>query len=180
MGAKRVVAFLIVLLALPAWCIVVCHDYTHYRAFGVDPSPPPPGTPAPPPPGAKRPKGNGIGVAQLRAKLKADGYREFPITVKAHEDPDEAQRHLRVGDVILLGDAHSGIVSDAEGHIDHWLQVLDHSGEFRPVDDKRDPLPPGAQGTGGLYLKDDLKTFLKRPFRPVPDCPVVVWRKVKG
>lgn len=165
-------AALLLILGLPVWAIVVCHDYTHWRALGTDP--------VPLLPGKSGVKGNGLGVTQLRAALKAGGDREFKLTVKAHENPEEAQRHLKVGDVIVLGDTHSGIVSDAEGHIDHWLQKFGESGVIRAVNDPKNPLPAGGQGQGGLFLKDDLRTFLQRPFRPNPNCAVVIWRKAKS
>lgn len=168
-------AVLVLVAGIPSRAIVVCFDYVYWRVFNVDPMPPIPGQP--------NARGAGIGVAKLREALKAAGYRDFDITLTAHSDPAKAQSHLRPGDVIILGDSHTGIVASADGLIDHYLQVYNQSGVYRPVNDPKHPLPlanknaTAPEQKGGLYLGDSLAVFLGRPFQPVPNAKVVVWRK---
>jgi hypothetical protein len=172
---KILLAVVVLALCIPSQAIVVCFDYVYWRVFGTDPMPPIPGKPYA--------KGAGIGVEKLRQALRAAGYRDFDISITAHEDPAKAQSHLHVGDVIILGDAHTGIVATADGLIDHYLQVYGQSGIYRPVNDKEHPLPKAnkdaknPEGKGGLYLGETLAIFLDRPFRPDPNAKVVVWRK---
>ena len=167
--SKFLAAALVLAGCLPAGAIVVCHDYTYWRVFEIDPTPPIAGMP--------KAKGQGVNTARLRADLEQAGYRAFDITTTARMDPATAQRHLKAGDVIILGDAHSGYVADAGGHIDHWLQVYGESGLYRAPNDHANPLPAGQQGKGGLFLGDDLATFLARPAKPNLSDHVVIWRK---
>lgn len=188
---KPFVAAVALSVCIPCLSVIVCFDYVHWRALGVDPMKPIAGK--------DKAKGPGIGVKTLRDALEKDGYDDFPITTTAHDDPAKAQKHLRVGDVVILGDAHVGIVSTPDGRIDHWLQVYGESGLYRDAatlplskewlkeqgrgSEIKPPIPKEEwkkvkdEDKGGLYLGDDLATFLKRPFKPDPNCKVVVWRK---
>lgn len=89
----------------PAHAIVWCHDYTAYSMTGGDADNTPPGT--------------------LRELLSNLGYRRFSYT-SARFSPD-AMSHLKPGDVMIIGDSHSGVVN-ANGTIDHFIQIEGRSG----------------------------------------------------
>lgn len=89
----------------PALCITWCHDYTIYKVTGKD--------------------ANKISPAQLRNVLQELGYKCFKFT-NAAQNP-KAQSKLREGDIIIIGDAHSGVVNE-NGLIDHFIQKFGASG----------------------------------------------------
>jgi hypothetical protein len=99
--------------AKPAHAITWCHDYTLYEVTGRDQ--------------------NRTSVARLRVVLGRDlRYKRFPFTHAAH-DP-KAQRSLNPGDVVVIGDAHSGVVN-RRGLIDHFVQAAGAVGKaHRPQD----------------------------------------------
>jgi hypothetical protein len=100
---STVVLFLI--LALPVPAIVWCHDYSLWRVTGED-------------------AGN-TSPAALRSRLGQLHYKKFPFTNAARLP--QAQGKLRPGDVVIFGDAHSGVVND-RGLIDHFVQKFGASG----------------------------------------------------
>lgn len=107
---KKLVVFSLSLLLLlvvirPVYSITWCHDYTLYAATGKDV--------------------NMTSPAQLRRSLRDLGFKSFKFT-NAAQNPI-AQSKLRAGDVIIIGDAHSGVVN-ASGLIDHFIQVFGASG----------------------------------------------------
>lgn len=153
----------LLLLSLPVQAIIVCHDYTLYRIAGADP----------------RPKTgreiHGTDVASLRRYLETHGYKKFPYG-NASADPDRAGRILKPGDVIILRDAHSGFVN-AQGLIDHFIQVYGSSGKKYDVDNL--PRHENLSGkVGGLYQDETLRDFLSRPFYQGQDRRLEIWRKV--
>lgn len=93
------------LAVLPAMSITWCHDYSYYVVTGKDT--------------------NKISPVQLRSTLLGMGYKMFPFT-NAAQDP-QAQSRLRQGDVIIIGNDHSGVVN-SKGLIDHFIQVFGASG----------------------------------------------------
>lgn len=101
---------LLLALALPVAAIVWCHDYSMWRVTGED--------------------ANNTSPAELRARLEGLKYKRFPFTNAARLP--QAQDKLRPGDVVIFGDAHSGIVN-ASGRIDHFVQKFGAAGtRYRP------------------------------------------------
>jgi len=140
---------LLLALAAPARAITVCHDYVLYVVTGQDL--------------------NRSSVATLRARLRALGYKRFPFSNAA--TLPRAQKILKPGDVIIIGDDHSGVMK--AGGIWHFIQVYGASGTvYAPT-----ALPaPQAGRMGGLYQGDTLLQMLDRRFSKAPR-PVEVWRK---
>ncbi len=171
-AAKAFITVVVLAVGLPAAAVIICHDYTHWRALGSDPTPPIPGKPP-------EATGNGMSAQGLRDALQAKGYKPFDITTTARDNPAETQRHLRPGDVIILGNSHSGYVADAKGRIDHWLQISGQSGRYRVAADLEKEELKGTPGHGGLFKAQTLKEFLEAPSRPNPSEHVVIWRRVK-
>lgn len=136
-----------------AQAVTYCHDYALHRVSDkkVDP--------------------NKMDVAGLRKLLQAHGYKSFPFTTAA-ERPD-AMRHLKPGDVVILGNAHSGFVG--ESGIDHFLMVEGRGQErYLPED-----LPVHVKGlVGGLHQGDTITQFKNRGSMPFTGS-IEVWRKVK-
>ena len=97
---------LVMSLAIPAKAIQVCHDYTYYRVSGVDPRPI--GSPEP----------QGIGVKTLHDYLTAKGYKAFTFS-QAITDPEQAEKKLKPGFILVIRDDHSGFVN-AHGRIDYF------------------------------------------------------------
>lgn len=101
---------LLLMLALPAPAIVWCHDYSMWQVTGED--------------------ANNTSPAELRARLGLLKYKRFPFTNAARLP--QAQGKLRPGDVVIFGDAHSGVVNGS-GLIDHFVQKFGASGtRYRP------------------------------------------------
>jgi len=97
-------------LALPAPAIVWCHDYSMWRATSED--------------------ANNTSPATLRSRLELLKYKRFSFTNAARMP--QAQAKLKPGDVVIFGDAHSGVVND-RGLIDHFVQKFGASGtRYRP------------------------------------------------
>jgi hypothetical protein len=155
---KKLVIFSLPLLFLlavfkPIYSITWCHDYTLYVLTGKD--------------------ADKTSPVRLRQSLKDLGFKSFKFT-NAAQNP-MAQSKLRAGDVIIIGDAHSGIVNGS-GLIDHFIQKF------------------GASGT--VYLPQDIfvmenfkrnwtllqminfqrKTPDGRTIQPYADQEVEVWR----
>ena len=149
---KLALFLLLSLSSAPLSAITVCHDYTWYRAFGQDV--------------------NKNSAESLRVELRHRRYKLFPFTNAAQTDPERANRFLRPGDVIILGEDHSAFV-DGKG-ISHYLQLQGEIGKQR----KPDSLPPGAPGNaGGLWSRETLPQLLKHRVN-VHFPKVEVWRKV--
>ena len=104
---KTVSSFLailaIVVASIPAFGITWCHDYVYYVVTGKD--------------------SNGISPGKLRYELEHT-YHYKLVKVLTPQIPNESS-YLRARDVVIFGDAHSGIVVDNAGHIDHFLQKMD-------------------------------------------------------
>ncbi len=196
--------------------IVVCHDYTYYRVFGTDPSPPSPdynvageyrhrvtrerndtlgcdqptqlsvdNDPKCPPAMKKIYKGRGQNAAFLRNALSPE-YTQLNMPL----DQFLAPGALKPGDVIILGDAHSGYVN-MNGNIDHFKQVpprMDrypsdmYSSEFWSIDqlasDLAGPLctKVGERVSYGGVMLDDLPdTFITRGVQV--ETGIEVWRR---
>jgi len=135
-----------------------CHDYSWYRVSGRDTNETSPDT--------------------LRARLKAAGYKRFPFT-RAAQFPDRAMKVLKPGYVIIMdGGGHSGYVN-AQGRIDHFIQLQGESGNKRKArDPKKLPQAPIPGNAGGLFTGDTLKQMFNRRFNKNPG-EVEVWRPVK-
>jgi hypothetical protein len=144
---------------MPAQAVTVCHDYTRYRV-SVNLRCPVENT-------------NGLGVGDLRTWLGRQGFTGYNYSY-AVQNPRDAQRYLQPGDVLILGEAHSGIVN-AYGGIDNYLQVEGMIGQ--PHDPRQ--LPHAVRGRlGGLYLNDSLQYFLWGHYaRPVAAPQVQLWRR---
>lgn len=125
--------------------ITLCHDYVIYRVTcslgqceNVNETPP----------------------TEIRRRLGELGYSRFPIT-NTVGDPELAGRlGLKPGDVVFLGDLHSGFVND-NNRIDHFIQVYGQTGIRRvarePDDLPKAPLPEGV--AGGLFLGHTFENF---------------------
>lgn len=142
---------LICLGTYPLLAVTVCHDYTWYRAFGQDV--------------------NHKSAESLRVELRSRKYKVFPFTNAAQSDAERANRFLRPGDIIILGEDHSAFVDDHG--ISHFLQLQGEIGKER----KADALPAGAAGNaGGLWSNETLPQLLKHRIN-VHFPSVEVWRK---
>lgn len=90
----------------PVCAVTWCHDYTYYAVTGKD--------------------ANKTSPEQLRKVLGDNlGFKRFKFTNAAHNP--KAQSKLRPGDVIIIGNAHSGVVNQ-NGLIDHFIQKFGASG----------------------------------------------------
>jgi len=85
--------------------ITWCHDYTIYIVTGKD--------------------FNKTSPNLLRKYLTNLKYKRHSFTTAAHNP--RAQTNLRPGDVIIIGNAHSGVVN-GKGLIDHFIQRFGASG----------------------------------------------------
>ena len=151
---RALTILLVLLCSTPLWAIERCHDYSWFRAFGENVNTKTPG--------------------ELRAKLKAAGYKKFNFT-NAAKMPDKAMRSLKPGYVILLDSGgHSGYVN-SDGKIDHFIQLQGEVGKKRATDQL--PKAPVPNNAGGLFLGDTLKQMIHRRFKKNPG-KVEVWRKI--
>jgi hypothetical protein len=89
---------LLLVLATPTHGIVWCHDFTLYAVTGAD--------------------HNETSVQQLRTILGTRGYK-LCLTLTPGTAGEDAM--LKPGDVIVIGNAHSGVVN-ARGLVDHFRQ----------------------------------------------------------
>ena len=153
-GVCALLAFISLALIQPVFAVEQCRDYAWYRVSGENL--------------------NGLSVASIRSKLKARGYKRFPFT-NAARMPDRAMRSLKSGYVILMDNGgHAGFVN-ANGTIDHFIQLQGEVGV------QRNPksLPLHAPGNaGGLFQGDSLKQMFSRRFKKDPG-EVEIWRPIK-
>jgi len=146
---------LFLILALPAPAIVWCHDYSLWQVTGED--------------------ANNTSPADLRARLEQLQYKRFPFTNAARSPL--AQEKLKPGDVIIIGDAHSGVVN-GNGLIDHFVQKFGASGTRYP--------PEEVQKMDNLYRDWTLLDILNfkrigpegNEIFPYREAEVEVWRQV--
>jgi hypothetical protein len=137
--------------------ITWCHDYTMYRLS------------------ESKVDYNRISVSELRQYLIDHQYKKFPYT-NAAENP-KAQDHLKPGDVIIIGDAHSGFVNE-EKLIDHFIQMEGASGAaYKP---EEIPMHMNQADInykkGGFFMGDTLIQMRSRMFTKNP-LIIEVWRK---
>jgi hypothetical protein len=107
---------LLAVLAAPvrSFGITVCHDYVYAVISGgqdannISPN----GNPA----------SSGIYHNGLRKELAARGYLQVNGVLFTLTGASIDSSHLQDGDVLMFGDAHSGVVVDEFGHINHFLQ----------------------------------------------------------
>jgi hypothetical protein len=148
----------LVLCMLPAHThpITWCHDYSYYQATGRD--------------------ANKTGPDELRKTLSGLGYKRFPFTNAAHLP--QAQGRLRPGDVIIIGDAHSGVVN-RDGLIDHFIQVFGASGTaYQPGEILS--MPNFKRGWTLIQMMNFTRTTPDgRRIQPYKDKQVEVWRRQK-
>jgi hypothetical protein len=190
LGFVIVVALAALAPARAARAITWCHDWTIYKVTGRD--------------------GNRQAPQQLLDALTAANYAYYDsfrvkdadkfddkrwinpdaVTISNHATALSvtSDHRLRTGDVILVGDDHSGLVVDASGRIDHFLQpptLAEGQGQaFAPADAERDgnfkrgwTLPqillferkiyptgnaPGAPTYQHPYLRDEVKIYRPR------------------
>lgn len=134
------------IICQPAHAVVWCHDYTVYALTGRDVDNTKPGT--------------------LRGLLKNLGYKRFSYT-SARFSPG-AMSHLKEGDVLIIGDSHSGVVNK-RGTIDHFIQIEGRSGtHYDPGDDAFQKL---------VRRNNTLEQFLNRPI--YRNMTLEVWRFYK-
>ena len=132
--------------AQPAQAVVWCHDFVIYTLTSQDIDKAPPET--------------------LRALLNNLGYKPFNYTL-ARSLPD-AMSHLQPGDVLVIGDSHSGVVN-LNGTIDHFIQIEGTSGTHY------DPLQASFQTL--VRRNNTLEEFLNRPI--YKKLPLEIWRFIK-
>jgi ferric-dicitrate binding protein FerR (iron transport regulator) len=149
-GAYSVIIliFLIILMfpASSAQAVVWCHDFVIYSLTGQNIDKAPPET--------------------LRALLTNLGYKPFNYTM-ARSLP-EALSHLQPGDVLVIGDSHSGVVN-LNGTIDHFIQIEGTSGTHY------DPQEASFQTL--VRRNNTLEEFLNRPI--YQKLPLEIWRFIK-
>jgi hypothetical protein len=139
-------ALLSVINCQPAHAVVWCHDYTVYILTGRDVDNTPPGA--------------------LRELLGNLGYKPFSYT-SARYSPG-AMSHLKEGDVLIVGDSHSGVVNK-NAAIDHFIQIEGRSGtHYDPRDDGFRKL---------LRRNNTLEQFLNRPV--YRNMALEIWRLYK-
>lgn len=92
-------AALVALAASPAFAITWCHDYSLWEASG------------------RTLNQNQTSPGMLRQKLGQMQYHRMKVFAPKTADAD---RYLKPGDVIILGEAHSGFVT-AQGVVDHLI-----------------------------------------------------------
>jgi len=143
---------LLVTTKLPA--ITWCHDYSLYAVTGRD--------------------CNRTSPGQLRSELTRLGYRCFPFTHAARMP--RAQSRLRKGDVIIIGDAHSGVVN-AGGGIDHFVQQYGASGTAYPAGKIFNMSNFHRDWTLLQMVRFERQTPDGRTINPYRELKVEVWRK---
>ncbi len=105
-------SFLLLLLPADTNAITWCHDYSLYKISGKDV--------------------NKTSPQMLRQNLARMKFKRFNFTHAAHLP--QAQSKLKPGDVIVIGNAHSGVVNQ-QGLIDHFIQKFGASGtSYKPED----------------------------------------------
>jgi hypothetical protein len=157
----------IMLQYLPALAIRVCHDYTYYRVFNVDPDPP----------GGTMAKQSAYYSADaLRKELKKKGYNSFSV-INSYQMPN-FPKILKPGYVVIIEEAHSGFINK-DGNVDHFLQMSKSVGTYYTIKDIETKYlaPRPNDEKGGLFLNDTWSTFIGRRFSPNPIGKIEIWRK---
>ncbi len=104
-------AILSFFLILPVHAITWCHDYTRFVITGKD--------------------ANRTSPDSLRFYLSKNGFGRVQILLPTTVN---SERLLKPGDVIIIGDAHSGVVN-GQGSIDHFLQKAGATGKVYQPDE---------------------------------------------
>ena len=144
-------------ISLPCHAITWWHDYTLYAVSNKDT--------------------NRTKPEKLRSLLKDQlGYKRFKFTNAAHNP--KAQSRLRPGDVIIIGDAHSGVVNK-EGLINHFVQKFKSSGTAYQPFDIFSMANFHRDWTLLQIMNFKRKTPDGRMIKPYKNQKVEVWRKVK-
>jgi hypothetical protein len=143
------------ILTSSAGAVTWCHDYTYYRVSN------------------NKVDRNKTGVDQLRQLLWAKGYRSQPGSNKwtGHQ--------LKMGDVVIFGEDHSGYVRskvNGEGHITHFLMVDPRHRPSYPAAKLAFLRGPRGKWSGGLFLNDTLNQVQSRFHNHRPRT-IEVWRK---
>lgn len=146
---------LLVVLGTPAHSITWCHDYSLWVISNTDPDETSPD--------------------ELRTRLRNFGYEpKFTIPPNTSFSPQK----LECGDVIIIGDAHSGVVN-SQGGIDHYLQPV-VKGKTTPTPYKPAQLPSLSNFLHNWTVKDfreyHHKAEQEYPIQiPVIDWNIVLW-----
>jgi hypothetical protein len=152
---------------IPAQAIRVCHDYTYYRAFKIDPDPPG---------GIMAQKSSYFSADTLRKELKKKGYNCYSV-INSYQLPN-FPKFLKPGYVVIIENDHSGFINN-NGNVDHFLQMSKSVGKYYEIKDIENkylaPLP--KEEKGGLFLNDTWATFIGRRFSTKPIEKIEVWRK---
>lgn len=132
-----------------------CHDYTASTITDSDHS--------------------GLGPGQLRDALKDGGYQGFNVGNMSTKDVD---KRLQPGDVIIFGDAHSGVVN-ADGKITHYIQQRDSKN--RTVIVAVSPKDVRNQPTYGVNTFEELRNFTREgaeggTVQPYNNSSIQLWR----
>jgi len=157
---SMLILFIIIIfisISLPSHAITWCHDYTLYAVSNKDT--------------------NRTEPEKLRSILKDQlGYKCFKFTNAAHNP--KAQSRLRPGDVIMIGNAHSGVVNK-KGLINHFVQKFGTSGTaYLPID-IFSMANFHYDWTLLQIMNFERKTPDGRIIKPYKNQKVEVWRKVK-
>lgn len=107
---KRKIVFLTIIAftiaASPVQAIEWCHDYVFWVI-------------------SKGQNSNGMPPQKLRDELKKRGYDIFKVLTRGTANESG---FLKKGDVLIFDEAHSGVVVDDKGRIDHFLQKFGTTG----------------------------------------------------
>ena len=162
-----VLVSVVLLQYLPANAIRVCHDYTYYRVFNVDPDPPG---------GIMAKKSTYYSAEALRKELKKKGYNSFSV-INSYQMPN-FPKILKPGYVVIIEEAHSGFINK-DGNVDHFLQMSKSIGTYYTIKDIETKYlaPRPNDEKGGLFLNDTWSTFIGRRFSPNPIGKIEIWRK---
>lgn len=151
-----ILCLVLILLPVKTHSITWCHDYSYYKATGQDTNRTDPG--------------------KLRKTLSKLNYKRFPFTNAAHMP--QAQGKLKPGDVIIIGEAHSGVVNQ-NGLIDHFIQVFGASGTaYKPQEILS--MPNFKRGWTLIQIMNFTRKMPDgRSIQPYKTKQVEVWRKQK-
>lgn len=151
-----ILCLVLIILPVQTHSITWCHDYSYYQATGHDT--------------------NRTAPDKLRETLSKLGYKRFPFTNAAHLP--QAQGKLKPGDVIIIGEAHSGVVNQ-DGLTDHFIQVFGTSGTaYQPQEILS--MPNFKRGWTLIQMMNfTRKTPDGRSIQPYKNQPVEVWRRQK-
>jgi len=145
----------------PLFPIKWSHDYTYYCVTGEN--------------------SDGKSASQLRSDLSILGY--LPFILKG-DSPLSRVTHLKRGDVVILGDKHSGCV-DRKGMINHYVQRRVKGRLLRLSPGKISQLKNLYRGWSVSRMINFKQTYnpetgkkLTEPKYPFKDVDIQVWRKI--